>query len=388
MSVFSINCKKYVLNGSERSFGEEKIVRTLDNKELYATFFIECGNKEDNNSFTFEHYGDDDFVIEQNRCELNVYIKENKTPYDKNFTIICTHANDSEAYIEIEIIQKADEYKLEITNGAQNVDENKYTKQLKSIIQQKFNGTSADANYNYYEKCEFDISVKGGSKKYRIESILKCHEDPDNENQIKYSSFDKGFVYSKSIDKLVLTNYGRPFLDENDYYIIRLSHEDYRDLKIEIKITYEHQSRLSGRRSASLLRTRNRKNVPSRQVSEIYMPYSEFMHRMEKEKQIEQDMNKIETKIIFNEEIGDEYVINGQGNIVLPFKVYENDEISNLMVGTYSSGDWCSVKTDNTNRNLVLKIKNKPTIVRKCFVTINVIDYPHTYVKFILTNKP
>ena len=73
----------------------------------------------DNDSFTLDAYGDDDFVFEHNRDEVNIYIKANKTPFDKNFLLVCTHANDTNVYIEIQIVQKAEEFKLEITNGAE-----------------------------------------------------------------------------------------------------------------------------------------------------------------------------------------------------------------------------------------------------------------------------
>ena len=384
--MFSIDCENYTLNGMSNTFGAEKTVETTDNKEIRATFTIVCSNEEDNNSFNFEYYGDDEFAVEKDRCEINVYIKENKTPYDKNFTVICRHANDNTLYVQIEIIQKSDEYKLEITGGAQNIGENKYSKQLKSVIEEKFSGTSADLNYNYYEECEFQIDVLGGSRKYRIESILKCHEDTENENQTSYYSFDNGFICNKFADKLKIISYGRPFLDENDYYLIKLCHEDYREVTVELKITYEKQQNVAGRR---LLRTGRKKKPIPKQISEIYMPYDTFMERLETERQSQIEQNNVECNIVFKEEIGDEYVIDGKKHeTVIPFDVYENGELSNLMVKVHATGSWCSASTDATNRNLILRMNNYSAFERKAFVNITIIDYPETFKTFVLVNKP
>ena len=349
---------------------------------------IKCDNEDDNDSFIFDYYGDCKFVIEKNRCEINVYITENKTPYDRKFRITCTHANDSSVSVQIEIIQKADEYKLEITSGAQSAGENKYTKQLKSIITEKYSGTNADLNYNYYEKCEFKIKVSGGSKKYKIESILKCHEDTENENQITYRSFDNGFVYTKFEDRLELINYGRPFLNENDYYLVKLRHADYRKVVIELKLTYQQGQRNANRSVSSVRRSRQNVQVIPKQVSEVYMPYSEFMERLETEQNIQQQNNAVECEIRFTEDIGQEFIVVGKKtDIVLPFDVFENGEISNLMVKSDSTGNWCSVRIDETNRNLKIEILNKPICERKSSVTISIIDYPETRLNFILTNK-
>ena len=386
--MYNIDCQRYKLNGTESTLGENKVVETVDNKEIYATFYIKCDNEDDNNSFNLDYYGDCEFTVEKNRCEDNLYIKENKTPYDRNFTITCIHANDSNVYVQIELIQKADVYKLELTSGAENVGEGKYSKQLQSIINEKFGGTNADLNYNYYEQHIFNINVSGGSKKYRIESILRCHEDTENQNQINYHSFDNGFVYNKFDNKLVITNYGRPFLDEKDYYIIRLSHEDYRELTIELKLTYSQQR--NGNRHVSYAHRSPQNLQPiSRQVSEIYMPYSEFMQRLEAEQNIQTQNDVNEYEIKFREEIGEEIVVVGQRNdIILHFEVFENGEISDLMVRVSSIGRWCSVTTDETNRIMRIKINNKPLGQRKARVNISIVDFPGTYLTFLVTNVP
>ena len=61
-----------------------------------------------------EYYGDEGILITRNRCKLNVYLTENKTYYDRNYTIICTHANDAEVFVQINITQKAENFALNV----------------------------------------------------------------------------------------------------------------------------------------------------------------------------------------------------------------------------------------------------------------------------------
>lgn len=389
MAIYKIDCQKYRIGEEEfdlncvsEDIQNEKILETETNGDFYCTFIINCNDKNDNNSFDLNYYGDDQFVIEKNRCEVNVFIKENKTPLDKNFTIICSHSNDNSVYIQITIVQKAAEYDLRITNVAAS-SEKKYTKQLQSIITTPYSDLS-NSNYNYYEKQTFKILVKGGSKKYRIETILKCNENTDNNNQINYYSFDNGFIYNKFEDKLEIINYGRPFLNENDYYIIKLVHEDYRDLVVELKLTYAPIPNIPISQIPTI------QPRVEKQVSELYISYEKFMENLENENNNEMEqINNVECEIVFDEEINDELIIIGKPNdIVLPFNVYENNEISDLMVRVYSSGNWCSLITDETNRNLIIKINNLPLGERKSFVSVSIIDYPQFSKTFLLINKP
>lgn len=390
MAIYKIDCQKYRIGEEEfdlncvsEDIQNEKILETETNGDFYCTFIINCNNKNDNNSFDLNYYGDDQFVIEKNRCEVNVFIKENKTSLDKNFTIICSHSNDNSVYIQITIVQKAAEYDLRITNIAAS-SEKKYTKQLQSIITTPYNSNLSNSNYNYYEKQIFNILVKGGSKKYRIETILKCNENTDNDNQINYYSFDNGFIYNKFEDRLEIINYGRPFLNENDYYIIKLVHEDYRDLVVELKLTYAPIPKFPISQIPAI------QPRVDKQVSELYISYEKFMEKLENENNNEMEqINNVECEIVFDEEINDELIIIGQPNdIVLPFNVYENNEISDLMVRVYSSGNWCSLITDETNRNLIIKINNLPLGERKSLVSVSIIDYPQFSKTFLLINKP
>ena len=382
---YKIDCKKYKIGNTENTLGDEKQVILNNSNAFYGTFIMECDDENDNNSFNLEYYGDDDFKIERNRCELDVYLKPNKTPFKKYFTIICTHANDRSVYVQIEIVQKEEEYKLEISQGAERYEEKKYKKELKSIVDEKFTGTHADLNYNFYEKCDFNFNILGGNKKYKIESIVKCHVDnSDQENVItNYEDFDNGFKYNVFSDKLVIMNYGRPFLENDDYYLIRFCHENYKDLKIELKLTYSTETSSS---------TQPNNETPSDfDISDIYSQYNFVINSDIDNNGTQEEVN---CSIVFE---GTPFV-EAQGKKTLtiagqptqqelPFNVYENGQISDLKVKVYSSGTWCSASTDATNRKLLIKINDKPICERKSLVNVSIISYPKVNVSFIVINS-
>ena len=56
------------------------------------------------------------------------------------------------------------------------------------------------------------------------------------------------------------------------------------------------------------------------------------------------------------------------------------------MVKTFSSAKWCSVKTDYTNRKLLISIYDKPVGVRKSFIKVSIIDFHEIYKSFIVKN--
>lgn len=425
MTEYKIKCENYSINGTSFVFNGERVkidyvqptqeqIDSGENpNEVYAKFYIKCDDENDINSFNYEYYGDDEMVIEKNRCTLEVYIKENKTPYNKYFTIKCTHANDSSVYVQIDIIQVAEEYKLELSGeglvkitetSTENENESQETSddaepnkekveciqyeysKLNSVIQSKNDATSADMNYNYFETFDMTVNVVGGSKKYNIETIMRCHEDGEGDDKtISYLPFDNGFIYNKFDNELQIINYGRPFLDEKDYYLIRMCHKDFKWKKVEVKLSYQAEQATTTTNSSP--RNTRKKKIKS-QVSAIYMPYDEFMQQIEEQNETETINNAVNCEIRFNPPLESEYVVIGQRNdIELPFKVYEDNEESNLMVKTYSSGNWCSVVTDDTNRKLKIKIKNKPIIERKSFVKISIIDHPETFLAFVLINR-
>ena len=380
MALYTIDCQRYILNGTQKSLGSEKTVET-DNGEIHATFVIKCDGKDDVFSFNTEYYGDDIMEVTVNRCNIEVYIKENRRPSDKRFTIRCTHSNDIDTFIEIVIIQKAEDFKVQITGGASlNSSTDRYEKTLKSLITvpAKTREDGNYSNYDYYEEVEIGLNVVGGSKRYRIESILKCHEE---DGETIYRKFDNGFVYNKCSDKLVVRNYGRPFLNESDYYLLRLSHEDNSEITIELALYY---SKVTASSSRNLLKSNklSKKNKVLPQKSDIYLIDSNNIEQDHAD-MVEKDVYEIR----FTQEIGDELVIeNDYSETVIPFEVYKNGEPSDLMVRGYTSAAWCTANTDSTNRNLLIKIYDKPISDRKSYVKVSIVDYPEVYASFILKN--
>ena len=395
MGAYSIDCKSYKLEGTTSSLGEEKTIITPDNKEVHLTLYIDCEGDEDNNSFTFEQYGEDEMVVERNRCELDIYIKENKTPNNKYFTIVCTHANDSSVYVEIKIVQTAEVYKLIFSNSPTSDGPVEIPINLKSVITNSHN-SSDKSNYNYYEEQSVNVCVVGGSKRYRIESIVKCHEEPQQtgDPQYIYSSFDGGFTYVKKPDSLTIRNYGRPFLEENDYYIITLCHEDYREKKAKITLKYlaDSSSNNNGQTTPQTPQT-------DLQVSDIYRTHDYISHQTnggdETSRVCQLIMNNTTENI---QAVSGGYQIVGQVNATLSFKVMEGENTSslqakNLMVKLISHGNWCSVSLDTENttsasdRKIKISILNKPICDRKTIFSISVVDYPEVTKSFVLTNK-
>ena len=395
MSAYTIDCKRYKLNDTDYSMAQDKTITSIDNKEMYLTFYIDCEDDEDNNSFDFEQYGNEEIVIERNRCELEVYIKENKTPYNKEFRILCTHSNDKEVYVEIKIVQIAEEFKIMFTSTPTCIGPTNIQQELKSIIN---NSTVVDddSNYNYYEQIGIDVCVIGGSKRYRIESILKCHEEPvdGGSPQYIYSSFDGGFIYVKKPNTLLIRNYGRPFLLEDDYYIITLCHEDYREIKAKIKITYSQVQQTNNNSQQD----NTQPTQTNLQESNIYKPHDYITHTTNDENETDTIcqliMNSGGQNIVTQ---SDGYKIVGQVDASLSFKVMEGEstsslQVSNLMVKVISHGNWCSVVLDEqntsslSNRKIKISILNKPISERKTKFTISVVDYPNVSKTFVLTN--
>ena len=164
MNEFTINC---FYNNNEC---EEELV--WDYKEQNQVLEIRCDNVQDNNSFIMEYYGDEGILITRNRCKLNVYLTENKTYYDRNYTIICTHANNAEVFVQINITQEAEKFALNV------IEDDTVT--LQSIVDSS-NSKKYSGGKMYYEEKEIKLNIVGGSKKYRVVGIYKCYDDDEIE---------------------------------------------------------------------------------------------------------------------------------------------------------------------------------------------------------------
>ena len=380
--------------------------------------------------------GDVDFVVNRNRCELDVHIEPNLSPYDREFHIFCTHVQDTDAFAVLNIIQPSDIYELEISSTDDEElpmdyvnklisdvikeqqeydaldDETKeqymkiYTLTLQKEITQPFNNeTENPSNYNFYEEKHIKVNAVGGSKHYDIKSILKFHNEEvenddseDDENTpnnvvVKQTNFDNGFVYTlfdkneddETIPNFVLRNYGMPFMCDSDYYEITFCHRDFRELMVKLKIIYQGNRRRVIAKNNAIEETPTLKP----QYHDVYLPLSELKKKMEEKatQPIERKVNEYEIK--FLEDVGEKYIVRGKPSVLtIPFGVYENNEESNLMVSVHSTGNWCDVITDDTNRNLLIKITNNPICERRSYIKLFIIDHQKTYKDFTLINKP
>lgn len=341
-----------------------------DYKEQNQVLEIRCNGEIDNNSFTMEYYGDEGILITRNRCKLQVYLTENKTYYDRNYTIICTHANNAEVFVQINITQEAEKFALNVIGGDDTVT-------LQSIVDSS-NSSVYNGDEMYYEEKEINLNIVGGSRKYRVIGIYKCYDEDDK--TVHRTTFDNGFILKKNEKSLIIRNYGRPFIDEKYYYIIVLEHFDVRDIKKEIKIKYKIPK--TTRKKVKVKNTEPKIIMPVIQEENIEVGVMEII------KPIEYDL-----KILENIE---NYIIVGQPvETVLPFTVTEDGVESNLMVKASSSAYWCRVNiiqkyndNEEIERKLIFKIMDKPLILRKTKINVSVIDLPEINVSFILTNKP
>jgi hypothetical protein len=166
-----------------------------------------------------------------------------------------------------------------------------------------------------------------------------------------------------------------------------MSHFDYRDIKIELKIQYTQTSR-NVTASAASPKKRGRKKKIVYQVSNVYLTDDKLIENANSQNMLEEYAYNPECEIRFNDEISNGFVVEGKKEVILPFEVFENGGISDLMVSTHSSGYWCPVMTDKTNRKLIINITNEPMSERRAYVNVKIIDYPEVYVTFILVNKP
>ena len=365
MGNFTIECVGY---NEEDGF-------VWSHEEQHQQLEIRCNDKIDNNSFTMEYYGDEGILITRNRCKLNVYLTENKTYYDRNYTIICTHANDAEVFVQINITQKKENFALNV--------EGDDTITLESIVDSS-NSSKYNGDKMYYEEKEIKLNITGGSKKYRVNGIYKCYDEEDN--TVHRTTFDNGFILNKNENSLIIRNYGRPFIDEKYYYKIVLEHFDVRDIKKEIKI--EYTSLENSTTPKNLRKSVQLKNSKPK----IIMPIIQE-EKQEKENIVE--IKPIEYGLEILEDVENYTIIGEPLKTILPFTVTEDGVESNLMVKASSSAYWCRVNVfqeyndnDEIERKLIFRIINKPLIIRKTKITVSIIDLPHINVSFILTNKP
>lgn len=335
---------------------------------LRKTYTIICDETEDLNNFNMDYYGDDGIVVNRNRCQLDVYIKPNTTQEEKEYTILCTHSNDRNIYLQIVFKQVAEEFSISV---------NKEIITFKSILDKN---CEKENGFVYYETKTINVNVIGGSKKFRILSIYGYNSDKTTQFY-----FDNGFIYQKKENELILKSYGRIFMEDKCFYEIVLCHNDDKTIRTTLKIEYDEVNKQT---TSNKIKKRASKKKPLQQISDIYLPYKERMALLENNNEENIIMTVDDYDIKFNSDIGEEIVVSKQGKTSIPFIVTKNNEECNLMVKIYTSAIWCKAVTDDTNRNLVMTILNKPLGTRKCLIRVAIVDKPEITKSFILKNVP
>jgi len=403
MSNFSISVKDY----------KEPIVIEKDFKEQNIELEIKCDGVVDNNSFAVNYDGDEGMTIQRNRCKLNIHLDRNYKNWERNYHIWLTHVNDE--YVRVDI---------NITQGKEIFSINAGSRELSSEIK---------------EEEPIPVTVNGGSQKFNIIEIAKIHFTENVEsitvNDVKYEyktfveengkikykwvngnntvytsmrnpsktdktrrgssitdveyesvrqPFDNGFELLKNDNTITITSYGRPFLEEDDYYEIVLQHADDINVKQTIKVEYLPLTKIENTETQeTTARIEDTIDTP------VEIPNTEVL---EEEEVIE--VQPPVYKILFNEDL-DNLVINNVERMVIPFRVTEDGKETNLMAAANASANWCLTEIEQRYnsagrivRNLIINIRNRPISERKSSVSVYIFDIPNVNVNFVLTNKP
>jgi len=403
MSNFSISVKDY----------KEPIVIEKDFNEQNFVLEIKCDGVVDNNSFAVNYDGDEGMTIQRNRCKLNIHLDRNYKNWERNYHIWLTHVNDE--YVRVDI---------NITQGKEIFSINAGSRELSSEIK---------------EEEPIPVTVNGGSQKFNIIEIAKIHFTENVEsitvNDVKYEyktfveengkikykwvngnntvytsmrnpsktdktrrgssitdveyesvrqPFDNGFELLKNDNTITITSYGRPFLEEDDYYEIVLQHADDINVKQTIKVEYLPLTKIENTETQeTTARIEDTIDTP------VEIPNTEVL---EEEEVIE--VQPPVYKILFNEDL-DNLVINNVERMVIPFRVTEDGKETNLMAAANASANWCLTEIEQRYnsagrivRNLIINIRNRPISERKSSVSVYIFDIPNVNVNFVLTNKP
>ena len=368
IEVYRITRNNGTIN-EENVVSEQEIVVSHD--VATVSFRVECDKIEDNNSFTMDYYGDNGIEVSRNRCYLDVHLLPNVTPFDKIYTVVCTHSNDVEKYVIISIIQQAEEFKIEAkikTGNSGKVIKLKSRKKKEGNNNVKYDGGM------YYEEVEIPVIVKGGSEKFRILSVMHHHPETDSSYIIK--DFN---IRRDNNNNIVIKNYGRQNMDINDYYIVKIQHYDKRDVTDEFRITYHNNCGKS-------TEIEEDDTGYSSQSSEVYKEFESgsggtTVEVNTKYKIIIKDGNQ--TLID-----GDEIALNDLNDKkTLTYKVQsiEGEKCNDCKIRVKPSAYWCDAKVVDT-KNIDISINNKPLIDRKSQILVNVLG-TDTKFKFYVKNK-
>lgn len=192
------------------------------------SFTITVDGKKDGKGFRYEVVKDDWFDVipdEEGNGVFYVVVKENfnvcnRTGYI-NFQHNCLKASDGGELV-VTIVQNG-------ISCSVGVDK-------KEIIFKTIPVTDAKGVKKQEEMVY--ITSDGGNGKYFIKSIKEFYSDNHQ------TAYDNGIKVEKKVDDekkdyLLITNYGRVFFDNSQYYVITVAHDNDRSKEAQIKIQYD-----------------------------------------------------------------------------------------------------------------------------------------------------
>lgn len=328
-----------------------EVINIKSNEVFKKEFIIVCDGVEDTKSFTFEDLSLYKSVVELNRCYITITIPNNKTAYEREFLYRFSHNEDSDIYLDLKITQEADEYDLIIQDDIT----------LKSIIEGE------------YEKKIVPISVKGGSRNYNIKGIKTHFSEGLNKK------FNNEISYIKQENSIVIINNGRPFLENDRYFVITLCHKDKPDLEKKLIVKYDD------------IQVKEKEKKVDKPIKNIEQ--NTDMYFVKKNDLSSKPKDKGSNEKLVIEPIND-LILIGKSSDTIDFKVKKGNNVSNLMVSALVHANWCKVDLkqhyddkNNIVRNIKLEIKDIPLNERKCIVELYVIDDRKVNTNFMLTNK-
>lgn len=327
------------------------------------TLMIECDGSINKDNFDVTTYGDSGFSMKRDGNTITIAFQKNISNFEKEFTIRCVHRKDKNVSLEIYFVQSAQIFSVV-------VGKDKFI--LKSDPQKILKKKSEDVIV--------DIKVNGGRQDFFVKSVYHFKS-----NKNEKEAFDDGFEYIKIKNGLFLKNYGRTFFENGGGYVITIAHIDDFNITKDIEITYDDITINRAVREAK------RKLAPPNkltQKSQLYMPLDDVLRMIEPEETPEEEVEyRFEIKGLGNDV--SEYSINGIGSLQeMDVSLLEDGEPSDLYLNVYSSATWCDARLDETNRKLLIKIRDLPLIVRSCIIHISAYDNSEIYRDIIIKNYP
>lgn len=338
----------YTISTSKNTINAENITT---NTNPYIVDVHVNGSATDNSYYVI--YDEEWLTVNRNRNQLEIYIKDNLTIYDRETDITVYHQCDANVYTNITVKQERTVF--EINADTTNVSS------LKPVFEIPFE----------YEDKIINLTIKGGRKKYIIKDIRQEYNDNGMNFTVEY---DGGLNLILKDDKtLIVRNYGRTFLNDDCYYKIILAHADNNDITCEIKVNYAPYNR---ERTEIVSTFRMRNNIYNLQKIREDISYTPPI------------TEEIEVPMCIEEEIIKEVSLEKNKLIISTCP-------DDVMLSCKLTGRWCVMENvfDKEKRQHIITVnckekeKNVWGIERKCRLIIRNAENNKYRLLYIVSNK-